>query len=226
MKKLFLITFALTIFFTLPNSSYAFKAKDFFPLVTGSIRTYETKREIVKDGATTNFAFYDRMYTQEKKKINGEKVFPFERKCSETEDGEQELISTYYLLIEKDGIAVFGRAVEGDKEKPQPTIYERPRYILKDPLEVGKSWGNMYGSIKEIRKVIAVNEAIMTPYSVFENCVGIESNILNDNGMKVRGIAWYCPNIGRVKSTAIVYQDVEIFWKEKTENILKKYSAK
>ncbi len=67
--------------------------------------------------------------------------------------------------------------------------------ILKAPLEVGTSWEDLKGGVKEI---VDINAAVTTPAGTFENCVKVKTT-----GQESTIYDYYKEGVGMVKSEFI-----------------------
>jgi len=132
----------------------------------------------------------------------------------------------YWLRQDETGIY---RVASKTDLQAEPTRDEAPRYVLKQPLEVGTQWQASttayllsrrqdfpheirysHPSLPMLYRIAALDEALDTPAGRFEGCVRVEGDatvrLFADpvNGWRdlpLRTTEWYCPGVGLAKLT-------------------------
>lgn len=220
MKRQIPITVLFQFFLIMPLCANAFNIKDFFPFKAGDIAILERKIEKEKNGNLVKEKSCVYRYYLGEQKIHEQKVFAVENKFAMTETGKQYASFIQYYIVNENGIANFGISIL-HPEKKEPKIFDSPMLILKPPLEIGASWSNP--SNKEVRKIVAVGETVITPFATYEKCVKINTERKDEDGSTVKkGVRWYCPNYGMVKLINNTYRKNGSLIKQQ-EMVLKRY---
>jgi hypothetical protein len=128
--------------------------------------------------------------------INNEDLIPV--KCESNLLKGKNIVKTisimFYYKIVPDGIILYGKQISGTKE-----IELFNGFILKNPINIGKSWSTPIGEFN----IEGTNETVKVPAGTFTHCVkthhvGQDMQSQSQNTYELT--VWYAPNIGAIKA--------------------------
>ncbi len=138
--------------------------------------------------------------------MNGKKVVP-----QKMESGNR--VSFAFIASDDNGIYEYASQSIDDHE---PKIFDPPKYILRFPIEVGRSWEInseiqrlMYRVPITLKATIqSINDTVTVPAGTFKKCVKVVTTgstkknlgmFMGTAKIEVKEFSWYAPNVGLVK---------------------------
>jgi hypothetical protein len=102
------------------------------------------------------------------------------------------------VLREEDGYFVDSQ--EGRLKVDSFGIRDPKRYLLRGPIEVGRSWNNVVSvSSTERYQIVQAGVPCEAPAGSFQNCVRVEARNRVDQGTTIVGSWTYAPGVGMVR---------------------------
>lgn len=102
------------------------------------------------------------------------------------------------VLREEDGYFVDSQ--EGRLKVDAFGVRDPKRYLLRGPIEVGRSWNNVVSvSSTERYQIVQAGVPCESPAGTFQNCVRVEARNRVDQGTTIVGTWTYAPGVGMVR---------------------------
>jgi hypothetical protein len=119
--------------------------------------------------------------------------------------------SVLFVRADEEGVSQIGEATRSD----QPRRYSLPVYLLRNPLEAGHTWRQVYRPVLfrderdvpvEVR-VVGTAATVQVPAGTFRDCLEVVATgrtgpRKGSPGLAVERRAWYARHVGTVKSVS------------------------
>lgn len=206
--RVVLVTVVSMIFF-----ASIVQAAEYYPLQEGLIWEYEVKLGGPPPANKTTKKLSRK--NLESQTVGDKKVFPCQI------DIEPDMMYFLYFAENEEGIAEVGVKKMNEAE---PSMYETPYWILKNPLKAGSKWTYTtktsvklppeLDSVKEIDipvqvEIDTVDETVKVPAGTFKKCIRVSQtySLEHSTGEKklkltLERFEWYAPGVGFVKMTS------------------------
>ncbi len=183
------MTLFLALASILLSGGFIFGTKHFdnyFPLQEGQSLEYEVKRS--KDGAVVE-QVKEKVTNLAEQTLEGKRVVPRKYDIGG---------KTFLAFFNRDTEGIMFMATKGEKDA-KPNLLPHPFYYIKNPLEVGASWGKGDGPKGRID---SVSETVTVPAGTFRKCVKVKITYPGSMPMS-EGTLWFAEKVGIVKSTYV-----------------------